>query len=292
MSEAGPRVALAMRSYNDIEVIRETLEAVGRQTYRNFELWNFDSTSTDGTLDVIREFNDPERIRLNDSRSYNPGRVLNEAVSVTSGEIIVFLNSDATPTDEHWLERLIGPFSDPSTGAVFGRQIARPDCRSLFVKDTERAFGDGSVSSNWVHFFSMANSAVRRDLVTQVPFETRIQYSEDIEWSYRVRRMGKRVTYVADAVAMHSHNYTLGQSWKRHFGEGQADAWIFRRGEVGRSWLRYCLAPLMMEVLRDLRWAMARRSFDAAVHSVPLRTVQKLARWRGLVNGRRQHGFC
>jgi rhamnosyltransferase len=285
-------VALAMRSFNDVDVIRQTLEAVERQTYQDFELWNFDSSSTDGTLDVICEFNSPERIRLNDSKSYNPGRVLNEAVAVTSGEIIVFLNSDATPTDEHWLERLIEPFSDPATGAVFGRQVARPDCRSLFVKDTERAFGDGSVSSGWVHFFSMANSAVRRDLVTQIPFETRVQYSEDIEWSYRVRRMGKRVSYVAGAAATHSHNYTLAQSWKRHFGEGRADAWIFRRGEVGMSWLRYCLAPLVMEVLRDLRWAVSHRSIDAVFHSIPLRTVQKLARWRGLIDGRREHGFC
>lgn len=281
-----------MRSFNDIDVIRQTLEAVRRQTYRNFELWNFDSSSTDGTLDVIREFNLPERIRLNDSRSYNPGTVLNEAVSSTTGELIVFLNSDATPTHDQWLENLVAAFSDPATGAVFGRQVARPDCRSLFVKDTERAFGNGEVSSGWVHFFSMANSAVRRDLVTQIPFETRIQYSEDIEWSYRVRRMGKRVSYVANAVAMHSHNYSLAQSWKRHFGEGQADAWIFRRGEVSTSWLRYCLAPLTMEVFRDIGWAIRNRSLDALFHSVPLRTVQKLARWRGLRVGRRQYGFC
>ncbi|UCC14689.1 MAG: glycosyltransferase family 2 protein [Gammaproteobacteria bacterium] len=286
-----PSVAVVMRSFNDIDVIRQTLEALDRQTYTDFELWNFDSTSTDGTLDVIREFNQPERIRLNDSRSYNPGTILNEAVSETSGRIIVFLNSDATPCDDRWLERLIQPFSDPTTGAVFGRQVSRPDCRSLFTKDTERAFGDGSISSSWVHFFSMANSAIRRDLAEKVPFETRINYSEDIEWSYRVRRMGKRVVYVADAVAMHSHNYSLRQSWRRHFGEGEADAWIFRRGELGTSMFRYCLAPLGMAVLRDISWAVEHRSMDAALHSIPLRMVQKFARWRGLKAGRREYGF-
>lgn len=292
MGEDVKKVSIVMRSYNDAAVIRQTLGAVKSQTFKDFELWNFDSTSTDGTLDIIREFNIPERIRLNDSASYNPGRVLNEAVSVCSGEIIVFINSDASPTSNTWLEELIKPFSDPSVGTVYGRQVARPDCRSLFVKDTERAFGDGRVASSWQHFFSMANSAIRKDLAIKFPFETRIQYSEDIEWSYRVKRIGKKVVYVSTAEAMHSHNYTIRQSYKRHFGEGMADSWIFRRGEVNPSIFGYFLAPACMEVLRDMAWAMKTRSLDALIHSIPLRFTQKLARWRGYLEGRRSYDFA
>ena len=85
MDNKRPDVAVVMRSFNDIDTIRETLSALMAQSYKDFELWNFDSTSTDGTLDVIREFNAPERILLNDSRCYNPGRILNEAVAATSG---------------------------------------------------------------------------------------------------------------------------------------------------------------------------------------------------------------
>jgi len=281
-----------MRSFNDIDVIEKTLTAVKCQRSVPFTLWNFDSTSTDGTLDVIRRFNDPERIYLNDSATYNPGKVLNQAVHVSDGELIVFINSDATPTSDRWLARLLEPFEDPTVGATFGRQIARPDCRSLFVKDTERAFGNGHVAAEWIHFFSMANSAVRRDLVTRFPFDTCIQYSEDIEWSYRIRRLGKRISYVAEAEAMHSHNYSLRQSYRRHFGEGAADAWIYRRGEISNSFIRCFLAPVGMEVLRDLRWAAGKRSLDALTQTVPLRIVQKWARWRGIHNGRKIYGTC
>ena len=288
-NSSGPRVGLIMRSFNDAGVIAETLEAVDRQTYRNFELWNFDSSSTDGTLDVIRQYNVPERIRLNDSRSYNPGRILNEAVAVTTGDYLVFLNSDATPTDSQWLERLIEPLADPAVGAVFGRQVSRPDCRSLFVQDTERAFGDGSLSSRWPHFFSMANSAARRAVLEAHPFETRIQYSEDVEWSYRLHRSGLQVHYVAAATAVHSHNYTLRQSLKRHSGEGMADAWIFRDGEIRPGFLRYCLGPLGMGVLRDAAWALRHRSLDALLHSIPLRSVQRWGRWRGFKAGQRKY---
>ncbi len=289
-SDYQPRVAIAMRSYNDRSVIRGTLEMIQRQTYRNFELWNFDSSSTDGTFEIIQEFNEPGRIRQNDSASYNPGKVLNQAVSAVEGDVVVFINSDATPESEAWLERLIAPLEDPEVGAVYGRQTARPDCRALFVKDTERAFGDGREAAKWVHFFSMANAAARRDVLDRFPFETRVQYSEDIEWSYHLRREGLDIRYVADAAATHSHNYTLRQSFKRHFGEGKAEAWIFRDGELNTSLLRYVMLPFGMEVLRDLRWGVEHGSLDAVLHTVPLRAVQKLGRWRGLREGQKVYG--
>ena len=291
MTNFSPHVSIIMRSCNDSDVIRGTLQMVRAQTYTNYELWNFDSTSTDGTLDIIREFNAPQRIRLNDPAKYNPGRVLNAAVAATGGDILVFLNSDATPENEDWLQRLIAPLRNAACGASYGRQTPRPDCRSLFVKDTERAFGDGGVSAGWLHFFSMANSAVRRDLLESYPFDTGIQYSEDIDWSYRMRKLGHSIVYVPDAPAMHSHNYTLGQSYRRHYGEGKAEAWIFRNGELNTSFLRYCLLPLGREVLRDFGWAVRRTSMDALLYSVPLRAAQKWGRWQGLKSGRVSYGI-
>jgi rhamnosyltransferase len=285
-----PRVSIAMRSYNDIDVIRGTLEQVRSQNYQAFVLHNFDSTSRDGTLDIIAEFNDESRIHLNDSSAYNSGTVLNEAVEATAGEIIVFLNSDATPEHDDWLEQLIAPFDDPAVGATFGRQTPRLDCRALFAKDTERAFGDGSVSANWVHFFSMANSAVRRPIALEHRFETRVQYSEDIEWSLRLKKAGIGIEYVAEAAAMHSHNYTLKESYKRMFGEGVAEAYIFRDGEMSMNFLRYVVAPFGIEVLRDFAWGVKHASPDAITHSVPLRFAQKWGRWKGLAEGQRKYG--
>jgi len=45
-----------------------------------------------------------------------------------------------------------------------------------------------------------------------------------------------------------------------------------------------------MEVLRDLRWGVEHRSLDAVLHTVPLRAVQKLGRWRGLREGQKVYG--
>jgi rhamnosyltransferase len=289
MKDAPPLVSIVMRSYNDADLIRDTIDIVRRQKFRDFELWNFDSSSNDGTLEIIREHNDAAHIRLNNPAIYNPGRILNEAAACCRGRIIVFINSDATPQHEQWLEHLVAPLLGGSADVTFGRQSPRADCRSLFIKDTERAFGDGRQSANWVHFFSMANSAVRRDLVEAFPFATKIQYSEDIEWSYRLRLAGYRIAYQPGAAATHSHNYSIAESYKRHYGEGKAEAWIFRHGEINFSLLRYCIYPFCMELLRDLAWSYRHASWDALSHTLLLRLAQKWGRWRGMCDGRRMY---
>lgn len=286
-----PQVCIVMRSRNDLDVIDSTLEWVSRQRYLGVELWHFDSTSDDGTLEIIKKSADPGKVLTNDPSRYNPGRILNEAVSVVGGDIVVFLNSDATPEDDRWLENLLAPFEDPRVGVVYGRQKGRSDCRSLFLKDTERAFGDGMVSKGWNHFFSMANSAARREVLEQFPFETGIQYSEDVEWSRRVKQAGFEVVYASDAVVFHSHNYTLMQSYKRHFGEGKAEAWIFRDGSINFSFWRYVLLSFVREVLRDWVWGVKTLSFEAFWHSIPLRLMQKWGRWRGYKTGIKEYGL-
>ncbi len=285
MHKEHPRVSIVMRSYNDIDTIGHTLDALARQTCQDFELWNHDSSSCDGTLELIMQRNDSKRILINDPANYVPGKILNKAVAECHGDIIVFINSDATPESDDWLETLIAPLDDKRVGAVYGRQTARPDCRTLFHKDTERAFGDGRTSAGWTHFFSMANSAATKEVLIEHPFSTDIQYSEDIEWSLRLKHAGLDIAYVADAAACHSHNYTLKQSFKRHFGEGKAEAAIFTNSEIDFGFSRYVMAPLVAEIARDCFWSLKHVSIDGLLHTVPLRVAQKLGRWNGMKAG-------
>jgi cellulose synthase/poly-beta-1,6-N-acetylglucosamine synthase-like glycosyltransferase len=286
----GPRVAIAMRSHNDVGVIRGTLEMVACQGYRNLRLWNFDSSSDDGTLDVIREYNEPERIRQNIPNWYSPGRLLNEAVTIIgdSADIIVFLSSNATPERQDWLERLIAPLSAPDVGAVFGRRSAPSGCPKLLRRDTERLLHDRRQAESWIQVFSTANGAARRGLLEAHPFETAVQCSEAIEWSHRLRRAGLGIVYVPEAAVTHFQEYTLKQFYQRQFGEGKVEAWILPNGQLKTSFLRCMVLPTGMEVLQDVAWALRERSLAAALHSVPLRVTQKWGRWRGLRQGLRE----
>jgi rhamnosyltransferase len=271
-----------MRSHNDMPIIAETLAELQRQT-QPFTLLALDNASSDGTLEAIGRYTD--RIITVPAGRYVPGPVLNMGMAASTGELVVFLNSDCTPRDPYWLQNLLAGFDDNRIAAVFGRQVPRPDCHALMAKDTEDTYGDGSRQKSWRHCFSMAASAIRRSVWEQMKFNEHIRYSEDIEWTWRARQQGYLIRYVPDAVVMHSHNYTLKQFYRRHRGEGKADAAIFAWSPWERSLLRYSLLPFCHQLFSDVKYGLTTRSFGGALASPLFRMAQLLGRRKGFQAG-------
>ncbi len=273
-----PMVSIVMRSINDLSFIEKTLQAVLGQKFKDFELINIDSGSTDGTYEIIKGYN-PDKSYQIKREDYVPGRVLNDAVKLCSGEIIVFNNSDCIPMNSDWLGNLIKPLLEhPEVAAVFGNQIPRPDATPLVVKDYRRAFGDGSVSASWDHFFSLATSAVRKCDIRQYPFNDCLKYSEDIEWSWRMKKDGRKIAYAPDAVVEHSHNYKLRGVWKRFYNEGLADGFIY--GER-KNLLTGMLLPFGVEACRDIGFLIRSGNIAYIPYGLVYRFIQRLSAWKG-----------
>lgn len=275
-------IVVVMRSHNDMPLARETAEALARQT-RPSTLILCDNASRDGTREALA----PYAAWIIDvaSGTYLPGRVLNNAMRTTRGEIVVFLNADCTPSHATWLQELVAPFSDSRVAAVFGRQEPRNDCQLLFARDTEMTFGDGTHQYSWRHCFSMAASAIRRSVWESMPFDEYLQYSEDVDWTWRARQHGYEVRYVPSARATHSHNYSLRQWFRRQLGEGRAEASIFRWAPWQRSLLRYTLLPLAAQVSRDVAYCLSHGRVGNACYAPLLRVAQAWGRRHGFRDG-------
>jgi len=273
---------IIMRSYNDMPLIADTLAMVSGQA-TPFELISLDNESTDGTLQAIRKYTD-RTINI-PKGTYVPGRVLNQGMDVSHGEFVVFLNSDCTPQDESWLKNLLAGFTDDNVAAVFGRQIPRPDCNPILAKDTEDTFGDGSNQKYWRHCFSMASSAIRRSVWEEMKFDEDVQYSEDIDWTWRARQEGYEIRYAADSIVMHSHNYTLRQFYRRHYGEGRAEAVIFDWSKWEQSFIRYSLLPYIRQIISDEKYCLSHFSLGTCFYSPVLRCAQLLGRRAGFKDG-------
>ncbi|WP_320129931.1 glycosyltransferase [uncultured Sphaerochaeta sp.] len=283
-------IPIVVRSHNDRHLIEQTLQMLGRQTYA-CEVHVFDNDSSDGTLDILSSYT--LFVHRVPGGTYIPGAVLNEAMRTLQSAYpyVVFLNSDCTPVDEFWLENLVSGFSEDSIAAVFSRQMPRPDCLPLFAKDTEDTFGDGSRQKYWKHCFSMASSAIRRECWEKMPFREDLQYSEDIDWTWRARQKGWSIAYAAESRVYHSHNYTLAQLWKRQQGEGKADAQIFTWSWWERSYLRYSLLPYLRQVKSDASYAKKHKKTGLLGYSLALRFSQMRGRRQGFKEGLRKKGM-
>jgi rhamnosyltransferase len=273
---------VVMRSHNDMPIIGETLRMLSRQRSPR-RLLVMENASTDGTRQAVDQAG--ATVIEVPAGHYVPGRVLNQAMEATDGEFVVFLNSDCTPQSEDWLELLLAGFDSPDVGAVFGRQVPRPDCEPLYALDTEATFGDGERQKYWRHCFSMASSAIRRSVWEKMRFDEALQYSEDIDCTWRIRQAGWTVRYVPDAVVMHSHNYTPTQWYRRQFGEGKAEARIFSWTKWQRSFLRYVVLPWGRQVWSDWKHCAERADLGTALYSPYLRAVGAWGRWLGFQQG-------
>jgi len=271
-----------MRARNDMPLLSETIAALASQK-ASFAFLAFDNASRDGSRQLLDRCAD--RVLDVPEGGYVPGHVLNRAMQVAASDIVVFLNADCAPRDENWLQLLVAPFDNPNVAATFSRQLPRPGCFPLAAHDTEAAYGDGSHQAAWRNCFSMASCAVRRSVWETVPFNEALRYSEDIAWTWAVRKAGYEICYVSASCVYHSHNYTKQQWRQRQFGEGKAEAVIFPWTRWQRSLLRYSIFPMLMQILRDLRYCASTGSLRALLHSPEYRFVQMMGRRQGFLAG-------
>ena len=274
-----------MRSQNDMPLVAETLSRLSEQECE-FELMVLDNASSDGTAEEVKKYTD--KVVNIPSGEYIPGKVLNLGMELSTGEFTAFINSDCTPQNSKWLSELLAGFKDEQVAAVFGRQVPRPDCKILFAKDTEDTYGDGSRQKYWRHCFSMASSAIRRSVWEKMKFDERLQYSEDIDWTWRARQQGYSIGYVPESIVMHSHNYSLRVFHKRHYGEGKAEAIIFDWPSWQKSLLRYSLLPCARQVLSDWKYCLPRFALGGVLYSPMLRMAQAFGRRTGFKAGLRK----
>lgn len=87
-------VSVLMPAYNAAEHIREAIDSILKQTFSDFEFLIIDDGSTDSTVDIISEYNDP-RIKLIENDG-NKGLVytLNKGLKVAQGKYIARMDAD------------------------------------------------------------------------------------------------------------------------------------------------------------------------------------------------------
>jgi len=89
-------VTVVTPSYNSSPFIRETIESVLAQTYKNWEMIIVDDGSSDNSQEIIREYTaQDERIKLIvNKENVGASKSRNIAIAEARGEYIAFLDSD------------------------------------------------------------------------------------------------------------------------------------------------------------------------------------------------------
>lgn len=280
-----PRIAVIMRSMNEQPHTLPTLEGLFAQTYTNFTLYNCDSGSTDGTLELVKQYNpiagNIVEIKPSD---YVPGRVLNQMCGRTVEPIIVFLNADAIPMDTCWLENLLRPILNDEADATMSRQLARAEAPFIMKYDQERGYDPKNLKGDNAGFFSAVACAFKRELWEQTRFYEE-GYAEDLAWSTVCQQKGARFRLILDSVVEHSHNFTIKGLYKKRYRHGVA--FVFIRKELPR-FLHHFLGCLK-EMARDFLHAVQTGNSSTIPYNMVYRITIHWAYFRGKREGWRRY---
>ena len=116
------KVSVITVTYNSVATLEDTMKSVLRQTYNDIEYIVVDGGSTDGTLDVIRNF-EPRfggRMKWVSEKDHGIYDAMNKGIRMATGDIVGTLNSDDYYTSDDVLERMVSFWTDDKLDAVYG----------------------------------------------------------------------------------------------------------------------------------------------------------------------------
>jgi rhamnosyltransferase len=218
--------SVVIPTLNGGEDLDRCLEAVHNQNDGlRTEILCVDSGSSEGNLEAMRRHG--VRVHHIDRRDFNHGLTRDLGARLTTGRTIVFLNQDAVPAHENWLEELVTPFDDDdkTLAAVQGgiAELPNPDDR-FFWDSCGARFYFTSESHQWIaHYggigFSTVNCAISRSVWQRYPFGW-AAIMEDKKWQREITEAGYKIAMRPDALVHHTHNYTTRDLLRRCGSEG------------------------------------------------------------------------
>lgn len=114
------RITVITVCYNSAATIRNTLESIALQTYKNFEHIVVDGGSTDDTLAIVREWT-KHSIRFVSGPDNGIYDAMNKGIALARGDYIGMLNSDDYFANSSVLETIARLFKEKNVDAVFSR---------------------------------------------------------------------------------------------------------------------------------------------------------------------------
>lgn len=206
-------ISVIMPALNEGKYIKNTLDGLKRQTFRNFEVIVVDGGSTDNTRDLAKQ---AARVLL--LRKKGAGRARNAGARVAKGEVLLFLDADTVPS-RNLLKTYSSLMKDKAvvaaTGPIFPLEKAgwryKRGYRLVSIYFVKLSMKLGRP------IFMGSNFAVRKNAFDKVHgFRDNMMSYEDWELSNRIKKHG-RMAYSNAAVVKASIRRVRKWGMARYF---------------------------------------------------------------------------
>jgi glycosyltransferase involved in cell wall biosynthesis len=117
------KISVITPTYNSESVIKDCIESVTNQSYKNFEHLVIDGASTDRTLQILEEYQNSLTVVIS-KQDHGIYDAMNKGINLATGSVIGFLNSDDFYINNNVLNRVADIFiKDPLLDACYANLL-------------------------------------------------------------------------------------------------------------------------------------------------------------------------
>lgn len=199
-------------NFNNKEGLRKTIESVIHQTFRDYEFIVIDGGSTDGSTDILREYD----THINYWVSEPDGGIyqgMNKGIKIAAGEYLNFMNSGDCFYDPDILEK-----------------VSRYKSEADFIVGKDYHYNEethqGHVSiqpprTTMIHFFVATldhqSSFIKRELFKDSLYdESHRLVSDWIFFTEKIVKENKRVQFIPDIICRREEGGLSEQQWEKN----------------------------------------------------------------------------
>ena len=227
-------VSVTIVTYNSGRFIRRCLDSVLAQKYANREIIVIDNSSTDGTTDILEQFEDRCQIVYN-NENIGFAAAQNQAIQLASGDWVLTLNPDVLLMPGFIQGLVDAGHVDGRVGTVCGKLLTirsnfeRPDkplvdSTGIYFTPMLRHLDRGSQEVDNGHYLNYeyvfgataAAALYRRSMIDDVAVDGEFfdsdffVYREDADVAWRAQLLGWRCIYTPNCRAYHVRNVLPG----------------------------------------------------------------------------------
>ena len=211
-----PLVTVITPAYNQGIFLRDTIESVLSQDYPNIELFVLNDGSTDDTEKILQEYTG--RIRWETQKNMGQTPTINKGWSLTTGEIITWLNSDDTYLPGAVKAGVDYLLSHPETGIVFADSVfTEADGTHLERTRPLPPFNYLNFVTKCENPISQPSSFIRREVVKKAG-ELDPSFYYFMDWDFWLRAgLYFKIDYIPElwsTYRLHAESKTVAQSVK------------------------------------------------------------------------------
>ncbi len=247
-----PPVSVVIAAFNEQPVIARTIRAVLRNHYEPLEIIVVDDGSVDDTFaEVVGHFGEHPSVRVLRQENGGKSAALNRGIGEATGEIIIALDADTVFTKDT-IERLVRHFADARVGAVAGnvkvgnRINPLTYWQSIEYVTSQNLDRRAYAAINSVTVVPGAVGAWRREAIVQAGGYTTDTMAEDMDLTWRIRRIGWRIEIESAAIGYtevpDSFKNLYKQRFRWAFGTLQC-LWKHRRALGRYGWFGRVMLP-------------------------------------------------